>query len=308
MAKHDDIIGRYIYLTIEGVEYRVFYEEAGQGIPLLLGHTAGSDGRQYRHLMTDPEVTANFRCIAFDLPFHGKSLPPHGEKWWTTEYNMTKQFMMDFPRTLAAELGLDRPVYLGSSMGGHLAIDLASNHPDDFRATISVEGALRSAAEYVDVGMAGIRKEFDNPNVNRASTGAAMMLNISPYSPEANVREIQWEYMCGGPGIFAGDLYYYYYDHNVSPEEAAAIDTSKCMLYLLTGEYDPNTSPEHTREVADLVKGAKFWEMPQLGHFPVTEDYTKFRTFLLPILTEIRQSITTAPAATQPLASAANSN
>ena len=103
---------------------------------------------------------------------------------------MTKKFMMDFPNALAAALSLERPVYMGSSMGGHLAVDLASNYPDKYRATIAVEGALRLAAEYVDVGMAGIRKEFDNPNVNRTSIGAAMLLNISPYSPEANVREI----------------------------------------------------------------------------------------------------------------------
>ena len=135
--------------------------------------------------------------------------------------------------------------------------------------------------------MDGIRREFDNPNVSRTSTGAAMLLNISPYSPEENVREIQWEYQCGGPGVFAGDLYYYYYDHNVSPEEAAAIDTSKCMLYFLTGEYDPNTSPADTKEAANLVKGSKFWEMPKLGHFPVTENYDEFRKFLLPILEEI---------------------
>ena len=231
MAKTDDIIGRYIYLSIDGIEYRVFYEEAGQGIPLLLGHTAGSDGRQYRHLMCDPEVTANFRTIAFDLPFHGKSLPPHGVEWWKQEYNMTKKFMMEFPNTLARELDLDRPVYLGSSMGGHLAVDLASNHPDRYRATIAVEGALRSAAEYVEVGMAGIRKEFDNPNVSRNSIGAAMLLNISPYSPEANVREIQWEYQCGGPGIFAGDLYYYYYDHNVSRRKPApSTPASACCI------------------------------------------------------------------------------
>jgi len=297
MAKTDDIIGRYIYLTIDDIEYRVFYEEAGQGIPLLLGHTAGSDGRQYRHLMCDPEVTANFRTIAFDLPYHGKSLPPHGVEWWKQEYNMTKKFMMEFPNTLARELGLNRPVYLGSSMGGHLAVDLASNHPDLYRATIAVEGALRSAAEYVEVGMAGIRKEFDNPNVSRNSIGAAMLLNISPHTPEANVREIQWEYQCGGPGVFAGDLYYYYYDHNVFYEEARAIDTSKCMLYLLTGEYDPNTSPAETRELAELVEGAKFWEMPELGHFPVTEDYTKFRKYLLPILAEIQENSSTTASA-----------
>ena len=84
MTKRDPITGGYIYLVIDRVEYRVYYEEAGKGIPLLLGHTAGSDGRQYRHLLCDPEVTRDFRAIAFDLPFHGKSLPPHGEKWCTT--------------------------------------------------------------------------------------------------------------------------------------------------------------------------------------------------------------------------------
>ena len=45
---------------------------------LLCLHTAGSDGRQYRHILNDPEVTARFRVIAFDLPWHGKSSPPEG--------------------------------------------------------------------------------------------------------------------------------------------------------------------------------------------------------------------------------------
>jgi pimeloyl-ACP methyl ester carboxylesterase len=289
MAKHDPITGRYVYLTVDGIEYRVYYEEAGQGIPLIVGHTAGSDGRQYRHVLCDQEVTKNFRVIAPDLPYHGKSLPPYGVRWWEQEYNMTKSRMMAFPNTLSDALGLERPVYMGSSMGGHLAVDLASNYPDRYRATIAVEGALRSAVEYVEVGMAGIRKEFDNPNVNRTSIGAAMMLNISSYSPEENVREIQWEYSCGGPGIFAGDLYYYYYDHNMSDKEAAAIDTSKCMLYMLTGEYDPNTSPKETQALADLVKGSKFWPMKNLGHFPVTENYPEFRKYLLPILADIQR-------------------
>ncbi|WP_445620215.1 alpha/beta fold hydrolase [Kushneria sp. Sum13] len=289
MAKRDNITGHYIYLTIEGVEYRVYYEEAGQGIPLLLGHTAGSDGRQYRHLLCDPEVTSRFRCIAFDLPYHGKSLPPYGIEWWTQEYKMTKSFMMAFPNALSEALELDCPVYMGCSMGGHLAIDLALHHPENFRATIAVEGAMRSADEYRAVGMDNVHREFNNPNVSRNSIGAAMMLNISPYSPEANVREIQWEYQCGGPGVFAGDLNYYYVEHDLTVEQASAIDTNKCMLYLLTGEYDPNTSPADTQAIADVVSGAKFWTMEKLGHFPVTEDYEAFREYLLPILEEITQ-------------------
>jgi pimeloyl-ACP methyl ester carboxylesterase len=289
-AAIEPITGNYIHLTVEGIEYRMYFETAGSGIPLLLGHTAGSDGRQYRHLLCDEEVTSRFHCIAYDLPYHGKSLPPWGVEWWAQEYNMTKALMMAFPNALADALELENPVYMGSSMGGHLAIDLALEHPDRYRATIAVEGALRSATEYVEVGMDGIRREFDNPNVSRNSIGAAMLLNMSPYSPEASVREVQWEYMCGGPGIFAGDLFYYYYDHDVTPEQMSKLDTERCMLYLLTGEYDPNTSPAETQQVADLAPGCKFRAMPGLGHFPATENYPEFRKHLLPLLAEIADS------------------
>lgn len=292
MTKRDPITGGYIYITVEGIEYRVYYEEAGSGIPLLLGHTAGSDGRQYHHLLCDEEVTSKFRCIAFDLPYHGKSLPPYGVEWWAEEYKMTRDRMMAFSCAVADALGLDRPVYLGSSMGGHLALDLAHDFPERYRATIAVEGALRSATEYVEVGMDGIRREFDNPKISRNSIGAAMLLNMSPYSPEPAVREVQWMYMQGGPGVFAGDLYYYYYDHDMTSEQAAEIDTSKCMLYLLTGEYDPNTSPAETQRVADVVEGSKFTAMAKLGHFPATENYAAFREYLLPVLNDIASNST----------------
>lgn len=45
-TKFDKAVGRYVHLTIDDVEYRVYYEESGSGIPLLLQHTAGCDGRQ----------------------------------------------------------------------------------------------------------------------------------------------------------------------------------------------------------------------------------------------------------------------
>ena len=35
MARVEPIVGRYVYVPYEGKEYRVFYEEAGQGIPLV---------------------------------------------------------------------------------------------------------------------------------------------------------------------------------------------------------------------------------------------------------------------------------
>jgi hypothetical protein len=66
MARFDAATGRYVYLTIDGVEYRIYFEEAGAGIPLLLQHTAGADSRQWRHLLQDRDIGRHFRLIAYD--------------------------------------------------------------------------------------------------------------------------------------------------------------------------------------------------------------------------------------------------
>jgi pimeloyl-ACP methyl ester carboxylesterase len=100
MAKFEATIGRYVWLEIQGVEYRVYFEEAGQGIPLICQHTAGSDGKQWRHFLTDPDITNRFRVTVPDLPYHGKSLPPESQEWWAREYRLTESFFIDFHLTL----------------------------------------------------------------------------------------------------------------------------------------------------------------------------------------------------------------
>ena len=61
---------------IDGIDHRIYWEEAGDGIPLVCLHTAGSDGRQYRALLNDENILKKFRVIVFDMPWHGKSSPP----------------------------------------------------------------------------------------------------------------------------------------------------------------------------------------------------------------------------------------
>ncbi len=67
----DNAIGRYVYITANDQESRVYYETAGNGpIPLMLQATAGADGRQYRHLLADPRMQERFTMYAYDLPYH----------------------------------------------------------------------------------------------------------------------------------------------------------------------------------------------------------------------------------------------
>jgi len=48
MARIEPIIGRYVHVDYAGKDYRIYYEETGQGIPLVCLHTAGTDGRECR--------------------------------------------------------------------------------------------------------------------------------------------------------------------------------------------------------------------------------------------------------------------
>ncbi|MBV9659944.1 MAG: hypothetical protein JO337_02175, partial [Acidimicrobiales bacterium] len=47
-GQHDAAVGRYIHLDLDGLDHRIYYEEAGSGIGLLCQHTTGSDARQWR--------------------------------------------------------------------------------------------------------------------------------------------------------------------------------------------------------------------------------------------------------------------
>jgi len=283
MARLSPIRGGYLYMTVQGHEYRVYFEEAGSGIPLVFMHTAGTDGRLYRHLLEDPEIARDFRLIAPDLPYHGKSLPPVTKEWWTEEYRLTTSFLFDFMLGLNAELELDRPVYMGASMGGHLAVDLAISHPEHFRAVIGLEAGLDTA----QTAPAKLLEWFFHPRIGNEMKAALMHTMMSPTSPENLRREVDFIYSQGAPSAFKGDLNYYGVEHDVT-ETAKTIDTQVCAMYILGGEYDWSGTPAVCRALHEAVPGSHYTLMEGLGHFPMSEDPERFKSFITPVLDDIR--------------------
>ena len=281
MARFESSVGRYVFIEHEGVEYRVYFEESGRGIPLLLQHTAGSDGRQFRHLLEDSAITDHYRLIAYDLPYHGKSVPPTEVEWWAQDYRLTRSWFMGFILAFKSALELERPVFMGCSMGGQVAIDLALEHAEEFRAIIGLESALHSQTDEV--------AQLDHPKVGNEAKAALMYGLMAPSSPEAAKRETSWHYSQGAPAVLAGDLHYYSTEYDLRGK-AGRIRTQETPLYLLTGEYDWSVWPERTEELAREVAGAKFQRMENMGHFPMSENPEAFRGYLLPILDEIASS------------------
>jgi pimeloyl-ACP methyl ester carboxylesterase len=274
----EPIVGRYVHLDVDGERYRIYFEEAGNGIPLLCLHTAGADSRQYRHLMTDEAITAHFRVIAFDMPLHGRSNPP--DQWWLQKYRLTTTSYIAFIRAVWQTLGLDRPVVVGCSMGGAIVLKVAADYQRELRGIIGLESSAFAPGRY---------NEFlHHPAIHGGELAASYTYGLcAPQSPESSARENWWYYSQAGPGIYAGDVHFCSIDWD-GREAIKTIDTSVCKVSLLTGEFDYSCTPDMTRQVAAAIPGSRLVIMKGIGHFPMIENYPLFRQYLLPELDFLR--------------------
>lgn len=277
----EPITGRYLHLDLQGKSHRIYFEEAGSGIPLLCLHTAGSDTRQYRGLMNDPRVTDHFRVICFDLPWHGKSSPPEG--WHETTYRLSSSDYTDTILAFSQALELDKPIVMGCSIGGRIVLHLALHHAHQFRGLIGLQSGAH-VDPYYDLNW------LHRPDVHGGEVCAGIVSGlVGPSSPDVHRWETLWHYMQSGPGVFKGDLHFYTADGDIR-QDITRIDTQACPLWLLTGEYDYSCTPQDTALLGASIPGAKWQIMEGMGHFPMSEDPERFLSYLLPVLEEARST------------------
>jgi pimeloyl-ACP methyl ester carboxylesterase len=58
---------------------------------------------------------------------------------------------------------------------------------------------------------------------------------------------------------------------------------------MLTGECDWLNTPEMSQKTADKIPGAVYKSMPDLGHFPATENPAKFVPYLIEAIDYIQK-------------------
>lgn len=275
----EPVTGRYAHMDLPAGRHRIYVEEAGAGVPLLCLHTAGSDSRQFRHLLNDERVTGRFRVIAFDMPWHGRSSVP--ANWRDIEYRLTSDDYAGVVLGVCDALELERPAVMGCSIGGRIVLRLAREHPERFRALIGLQSGAAVSPYYE-------REYLHRADVHGGELCAALMSGlIGPDASAADRAETLWQYAQGGLGVFQGDLYFY---KDQRDDDIGSIDTARCPLYLLSGEYGYSCMPEDTLAVAAAVPGSRVTIMPGLGHFPMSEDHEAFAKHLLPVLDEIAES------------------
>lgn len=277
-----DIRGRILAVAADGIDWRIHVEQAGQGRDLLCLHTAGADGRQFHRLMADRRIADHWRLTAFDLPWHGKSPPPalQGAGATPGDWRLTTDRYVDLVMGVVRAAGLRRPVVLGASMSGEICLELALRHPDAFAGIVACE-----ASDNIQ----GRRTPWaDHPQVNQSIFVPEWIEGLmAPQSPAPCATDIWWHYSQGGHATFARDIDFYAGEWDAR-DRVHRIDTARCPLFMLTGEYDYSCTAEHSAATAAKIPGVRFQAMPGIGHFPFAENPPLFAGYLLPILAELQ--------------------
>ncbi len=102
------------YTEIDGVNLR--YMKVGEGEPLVLIHTLRTQLDYFQKII--PSLAEHFEVYALDLPGHGHSDIPSGD--------YTHDFLTGFVAGFLLKLNLHDVTLVGESIGGVIALNLAS--------------------------------------------------------------------------------------------------------------------------------------------------------------------------------------
>jgi pimeloyl-ACP methyl ester carboxylesterase len=164
-------------------------------------------------------------------------------------------------------------------MGGAIVLKIAAEFQDELSGVVGLESSAYAPGRY---------NEFlHHPAIHGGELCASYTYGLnSPLSPEASRRENWWYYSQSGPGVYQGDVYFYSLDWDAR-RDLNRIDTNRCKVALLTGEYDYSCTPQMSEAVAAAIPGSRLTIMKGMGHFPMIENYPAFRPHLLAALDHV---------------------
>jgi pimeloyl-ACP methyl ester carboxylesterase len=259
-----EVVGRYV--DVNGM--RTYYEEAGEGIPIVCIHAACQDTMMYRY--TVGGLSDQYRVISIDAPGHGKTEEPPGGPLRNITHHA------EFNEAFMEALGLDRPVVVGCSMGGNQVLELAARRPDYYRAVVSCEGAdfTPTVSDFLLEMLL-----LNGPQILECWSQSL----IGDRTPPDRYREVVWQIRRVCPEYMAGDLIGYAgFDRREEVGRIAA------PVLLLRGSHDWLVNQQMVEETAGRIPGSRIAVLEGTGHYPMIENPSEFndaiRTFLGDVL------------------------
>ena len=222
---------------------------------ILLIHGFGQSSWSWRGLMQS-DLAQRYHLVAFDLRGHGES----GKPWKEADYLPAKPWGDDVAKVIAAT-GIKRPVVVGWSFGGYVAMDYVRRYGDKGLAGIALVGSLGGLTPRPQRGAATLGYDAE---VNYAGALAfARILTATPQSPE-------WTANAAGV-IMMTPTYAKVPIAKRSLDNHDLVPKLRRPLLLMAGTKDGAVPPDKLAEIQRLVPSARRIDYPGSGHMPFIE-------------------------------------
>jgi pimeloyl-ACP methyl ester carboxylesterase len=285
----EELIGKYsdensVFLMVDGVNVHV--KVRGEGEPIFLIH--GSFSSLHTWEAWENELSPFFMTISMDLPGHGLTGPDIQKRYGIEDYSKLVFGIAD-------QLGLDEFHVAGNSMGGGVALKMASDQPDRI-LTLNL----------IDSSGARLKTKTDTAQSKSYNSGA-MIFQVAQ-NPIFNKLLLK----CTPKFIFGLNLKQVFYDHSKITDEMLTryyellrmegnrqatldrlttrkpydVDFEKLTMPVLImwGKND-NWIPLQNGEIlAKAIPGSKLKVFENAGHVPMeeipTETVSEYLAFL----------------------------
>ena len=262
--------------------HRVFYRGAGSGPVVVLVHGITSTSATWANVL--PYLAERFTVIAPDLLGHGESAKPRGD------YSLGAY--ASGIRDLLMALGHERATFVGHSLGGGVAMQLAYQFPEHCERLVLVSsGGLGRDITALLRAASLPGSELVLPLlVNERVLGAGRLVGRVLRRVGLRVHTDLEEVLRGHASLSDGEARaaFIHTLRTIVDPWGQRVDASD-RLYLaqaipfliLWGERDPIIPVEHAREAHQLVPGSRLELFPNAGHFPHLDDPLRFLGLLI---------------------------
>jgi len=257
--------------------HRVFFRSAGTGPVVVLVHGITSTSATWAKVV--PYLAERFTVIAPDLLGHGESAKPRGD------YSLGAY--ASGIRDLLFALGHERATFVGHSLGGGVAMQLAYQFPEHCERLVLVSSGGLGREITVLLRAASLPgSELVLPLlVNEQLVGAGRFVGRLLGRAGLRVHTDVGEVLRGHASLADGEARsaFLHTLRTIVDARGQRVDATD-RLYLaesipfliIWGERDPIIPAAHGRAAHGLVPGSRLELFPGAGHFPHLDDPLRF--------------------------------
>jgi 3-oxoadipate enol-lactonase len=253
---------------------RLYYEVAGEGIPVVFIHGLGLDTRMWDDQFD--VLAARCRVIRYDLRGFGKSAPQTEERFLHAE---DLRALLDYLEAPKAHV-------IGLSLGGMIALQFVLLYPDGVRSLVLVDSALDGFnwSDEWDASFTAIKERAAQAG---ASAANQMWLEHALFVPACERPDCRsklaqmvgessgWTWLNKSPA------------RGIRPPSAERLNEIDVPTLVIVGERDLSDFQRIADALAAGIRGARKAVMKGVGHMSNMEDPAQFNTIVMSFLEEL---------------------